>query len=153
MKNILKRILKLFLPVFPNSMRIKALRLSGYRVGSDVYVSGDLKISDITGRSKNVIIGDRVSIGPGVIIITDSSANNSNLTKVYPLISGIVKIEDDCWISAGVIILPNVKIGKCSIIAAGAVVVSDVPSFSIYGGIPAKLIKNIDDKFTNENDT
>ncbi len=153
MKNILKRILKLFLPVFPNSMRIKALRLSGYSVGSDVYVSGDLKISDITSRSKNVIIGDRVSIGPGVVIITDSSANNSNLTKVYPLISGIVKIEDDCWISAGVIILPNVKIGKCSIIAAGAVVVSDVPSFSIYGGIPAKLIKNIDDKFTNENDT
>ena len=86
MKNILKRIMKLLLPVFPNRMRIKALRLSGYGVGSDVYISGDLRISDITCRRKNVIIGDRVSIGPGVIIVTDSSANNSILTKVYPLI-------------------------------------------------------------------
>jgi len=153
MKNILKRIMKLLLPVFPNRMRIKALRLSGYGVGSDVYISGDLRISDITCRRKNVIIGDRVSIGPGVIIVTDSSANNSILTKVYPLISGIVHIDEDCWISAGVIILPNVKIGKCSIIAAGAVVTKDVPPFSIYGGIPAKLIKKIEGRLTNENDS
>ncbi|HOM66359.1 MAG TPA: acyltransferase [Ignavibacteriales bacterium] len=125
-------------------MRIRTLRLAGYIVGSDVYISGDIKISDITSRRGNVIIGDRVSIGPGVIIVTDSSANNSKLTKIYPLISGTVQIEEDSWISAGVIILPNVKIGRCSIIAAGSIVINDVPPFSLYGGIPAKLIKKID---------
>ncbi len=144
MRNMLKHILKFMLPFFPNKMRIRTLRLAGYIVGSDVYISGDIKISDITSRRGNVIIGDRVSIGPGVIIVTDSSANNSKLTKIYPLISGTVQIEEDSWISAGVIILPNVKIGRCSIIAAGSIVINDVPPFSLYGGIPAKLIKKID---------
>ena len=144
MRNMLKHILKFMLLFFPNKMRIRTLRLAGYIVGSDVYISGDIKISDITSRRGNVIIGDRVSIGPGVIIVTDSSANNSKLTKIYPLISGTVQIEEDSWISAGVIILPNVKIGRCSIIAAGSIVINDVPPFSLYGGIPAKLIKKID---------
>lgn len=141
MKALFKKMLKIFYPYFPNKMRVELLRLCGYIVGSHVYISPDLKISDIGIRSKNLVIGNRVSIGPGVIIITDSSANYSKLTRIYPLISGIVVLEDDCWVSAGVIVLPNVKIGRCSIIAAGAVVTEDVPPFSVYGGIPAKRIK------------
>jgi acetyltransferase-like isoleucine patch superfamily enzyme len=51
-------------------------------------------------------------------------------------------IGDDVWIGYGSIILSGVKIGQGSIISAGSVVTSDVEPFSIYGGVPAKKIKN-----------
>ncbi len=53
-----------------------------------------------------------------------------------------VTIEDDVWIGSRVIILPGIKIGKGSIIGAGAVVTKDVPEYSIVGGVPAKLIRS-----------
>ena len=58
-------------------------------------------------------------------------------------------IEDDVWVGYGTIILSGVKIGQGSIIAAGSVVTSDVQSFSIYGGVPAKKIRN---RFENDSD-
>lgn len=52
-----------------------------------------------------------------------------------------VVIGNDVWIGANVIILPGVKIGDGAVIAAGAVVNKDVPSYAIVGGVPAKVIK------------
>ncbi len=56
-------------------------------------------------------------------------------------------IEDDVWIGLGSIILSGVKIGQGSIIAAGSIVTKDVEPFSIYGGNPAKKIR---DRFDSE---
>lgn len=50
-------------------------------------------------------------------------------------------IEDDVWIGTNAVILPGIKVGKGSIIAAGAVVTKDIAPFDIVGGIPAKHIK------------
>jgi acetyltransferase-like isoleucine patch superfamily enzyme len=58
-------------------------------------------------------------------------------------------IEDDVWIGLGSIILSGVHIEQGSIIAAGSVVTTNVESFSIYAGIPAKKIRN---RFKNEED-
>mgnify|MGYP006159796079 CR=1 FL=1 len=54
---------------------------------------------------------------------------------------GSISIGDDCWIGANSVILKNVKIGNKSIVAAGSVVTKDIPDFSVYGGVPASLIK------------
>lgn len=52
-----------------------------------------------------------------------------------------VKIGNDVWIGTNVTILPGVNIGDGAIIAAGAVVINDIPPYSIVGGVPAKMIK------------
>ena len=54
----------------------------------------------------------------------------------------IVKIGNDVWIGANVTILDGVKIGNGAIIGANSLVSKDVKSFSVVGGVPAKLIKN-----------
>ena len=53
-------------------------------------------------------------------------------------------IEDDVWLGAGAIITDGVHIGKGAVIAAGAVVTKDVPAHAVVGGVPAKIIKEID---------
>jgi acetyltransferase-like isoleucine patch superfamily enzyme len=57
-----------------------------------------------------------------------------------------VTIEDDSWIGCNAIILKGVTIGRGSIIAAGSVVTSSVPPFSIVAGNPATVIKQLDKK-------
>jgi len=52
-----------------------------------------------------------------------------------------VVIEDDVWVGTDVVILKGVRVGRGSIIAAGAVVNKNVLPYSIVGGVPAKLIK------------
>ena len=53
----------------------------------------------------------------------------------------VVQIGNDVWIGCNVVITDGIKIGNGAIIAAGAVVTSDVPDFAIVGGVPAKIIK------------
>ena len=54
-----------------------------------------------------------------------------------------IRIEDDCWIGAGVIILPNVTIGRGSTVGAGSVVTKSIPPYSVALGTPAKVIKTL----------
>ena len=90
-----------------------------------------------------IFIGNNVMMGPDVMIITQNHKHD-DITK--PMLEqgferAPVIIEDDVWIGTRVIILPGVKIGRSSIIGAGAVVTKDIPPFSIAGGNPAKVIK------------
>jgi len=65
------------------------------------------------------------------------------LTEIIEPIKGFVFLEDDCWIGAGTIILPNVIIGKGALIGAGSVVTKNVEPYSVVAGVPAKLIRKI----------
>jgi acetyltransferase-like isoleucine patch superfamily enzyme len=53
-----------------------------------------------------------------------------------------VVIEDDCWLGAGVIVIDGVRIGRGSVVAAGAVVTRDVEPYSIMAGVPARRISS-----------
>ena len=55
-------------------------------------------------------------------------------------------IGNNVWIGSGANILPGVSIGDNSIIGAGSIVIKDIPANSVAVGIPAKVIKNLDDK-------
>jgi acetyltransferase-like isoleucine patch superfamily enzyme len=52
-----------------------------------------------------------------------------------------IVIEDDVWIGHGVIMLSPACIGRGAIVAAGSVVTSDIPSYAIFAGVPARLIR------------
>lgn len=105
---------------------------------------GDRSGIGINSRiSGSCSIGSDVMMGPECMIFTtnheydslDIPMNQQGNQKEQP-----VQILDDVWIGARVIILPGVTIGKGAIIAAGAVVTKDVPSFAIVGGVPARVI-------------
>jgi acetyltransferase-like isoleucine patch superfamily enzyme len=55
-----------------------------------------------------------------------------------------ITVEDDVWIGAGAVITDGVTVGRGAVIAAGAVVTKDVPAHTVVGGIPARVIKEID---------
>ena len=119
------------------------------KIGDCTY--GNLNILDYNDGCK-LEIGSYCSIANDVVFVMGGN-HRADTISTYPFRSmfvggitsyskGDIIIEDDVWVGYGVIILSNVKIGRGAIIAAGAVVTKDVPPYTIYGGNPAKFIKN-----------
>jgi acetyltransferase-like isoleucine patch superfamily enzyme len=92
-------------------------------------------------------IGDNVSIAhSSSILSTNHTWNDVTVPIKYNKETfGKVTIENDVWIGCGCRVLAGVTVHQRSVIAAGAVVTSTIKSNSIYGGIPAKLIKKINE--------
>lgn len=88
-----------------------------------------------------VKIGSGCSISHNVRIYTGSYDPDSNLVDRKSSKKGSVTIGDYVWIGANVFINPGISIGDNSIIGANSVVTKDVPANSIFGGVPAKLIR------------
>lgn len=93
-----------------------------------------------------VTIGDRVYTSPLTqIIAVNHIFDEPNKPFVDQGITAQgIAIEDDVWIGSGAIITDGVHIGKGAVVAAGAVVLKDVPAHTVVGGIPAKVLRNID---------
>lgn len=137
---------KLLAQFFPyNRIRIYGIKLCGFKVGKDVYIGQDLIVASIISENScNLIIGDRVAIGPRVTILLSSDANWSNLMNKIEPIKGEVVLENDCWIGAGAIIMPNVTIGNSAIVGSGAVVTKNVDPLTVVVGVPARMHKKIE---------
>jgi acetyltransferase-like isoleucine patch superfamily enzyme len=113
-------------------------------IGADTYIG---MFSIINGFARQLTIGRRVSIAQQVNIMTDSGPNASlALQRIYPIENGAITIGDDCWIGAGVVILPGVTLGSFCIVAVNSCVKESFPSYSIIGGNPAKLIRRLSDE-------
>jgi len=142
---IKKRLLKLLLRFVPGLMfRARVLRWCGYTVGSPVAIGEDLIIVDTQHQKPMVQIGDRVGIAQRVTLVTASGVPFAKIRPILGSIVGPIVIEDDVWIGAGVIILPNITIGQGAVVGAGAVVTKDVPPWTIVAGVPARPLKRID---------
>lgn len=92
-----------------------------------------------------IYIGENSTLAYGVTILTTADPNGpkNKLSELYPAISEPVVIGDDCWIGARALILPGVKIGNRSVVAAGSIVTKDVPEESLVAGIPAVVKKKL----------
>ena len=112
------------------------------RVGRNVFVNHACEFMDRGG----ITIGDDVLIGPKVNLVTvnhplDPARRHS--TWCAP-----ISIRRGAWLGAAVSVMPGVTIGENAVVAANAVVSRDVPDNTVVGGIPARVIKNVDQKRT-----
>jgi len=143
-RTFVKKTFKSIASIFPmNSVRVMSLRACNYNVGDDVYIGERLIIVDKLADKNCLDIGNRVSVAPGVILVTSSDPNHSKIAPYVKCIRGKIVINDDAWIGAGTIILPNITIGMGSVVAAGAVVTKSVEPYSIVAGVPAKKIGEV----------
>lgn len=111
------------------------------QVGHHSYVGMNTLIE---GYGESVTIGAHVSIAPNVHIMSSSGPNASqNLQRVFPITSGPVNVGDHCWIGAGAVIMPGVTLGKCCIVAVNSFVNKSFPDFTVIGGAPAKVIREL----------
>ncbi len=114
---------------------------SGIRIGRDSLI-GEYCV--IRGQG-GVTIGDRVYTSPFTqLLAVNHVFDDPNRPFIEQGITaeGIV-IEDDCWLGAGAVITDGVRVGRGSIVAAGAVVTKDVAPNSIVAGVPAKFIRAV----------
>jgi len=112
-------------------------------IGNNFTGNFNLTILDI----RPVHIGNNVMIGPNTMITTVGHPLSPAKRREHIAIADPVNIGDDVWIGGNATILPGVTIGNNVVVAAGAVVNRDVPDNCVVGGVPAKIIKKI------ENDT
>jgi len=146
-------------------MLIKSVRGSTPSYGLDCFFAenstliGDVKIGDevsvwyqavVRGDVNSIRIGNKVNIQDGVVIHatfeTASTHIGNNVSIGHNAIVHGCKINDNVLIGMGSIIMDHCEVGSNSIIAAGAVVTQNtiVPPGTIFAGVPAKKIKDID---------
>jgi tetrahydrodipicolinate N-acetyltransferase len=99
-------------------------------------------IGDGTMIDMNAVIGGRGTIGKNCHI----GAGAVVAGVIEPPSAKPVVIEDDVVVGANAVILEGVRVGKGSVVAAGAIVIDDVPENVVVAGVPARIIKTIDDK-------
>jgi len=142
-------------------LRTRLYRLAGLRIGAGTLIAGPVQFGmsgdprrnfTIGGRcflnsplfvdaAGPVTLGDGVSIGHHVVIVTASHAVGSAEFRAGDVQALPVRVEDGAWIAAGVTLLPGVTVGAGAVVAAGAVVTKDVLPNTLVGGVPAKLIR------------
>lgn len=108
-------------------------------VGENFYANFDCTILDVC----KVIIGKNCLLAPKVCIFTATHPLEADIRSTFLEYAKPVTIGDDVWIGGGAVINPGVTIGDRVVIASGSVVTKDVPSDTVYGGNPAKLIKKL----------
>jgi galactoside O-acetyltransferase len=107
--------------------------------GRGIYANFNLTLID----DGNIYIGNRVLIGPNVVIATANHPLNPDLRRYEFQYNRDVHIGDNAWIGAGAIILPGVNIGKNSVIGAGSVVTRDIPENVLAVGNPCRVVREI----------
>lgn len=128
----------------------------GFGLYSQLYASGNggdkIIIGNNTSFNTNVMInadcggfieiGDNCLIGPNVVLRTSNHVFSDRNVPIREQghTPGRIIIRDDVWIGANVVLLPDVSVGRGSIIGAGSVVTKNVDDYAIVAGVPAKQI-------------
>lgn len=109
-------------------------------IGKNVFINMGCKFQDQGG----IFIGDGALIGHNVVLATLNHAMAPDNRGT--MIPKAIHIGKNVWIGSNATILPGVTLGDGSIVAAGAVVTKNVPENTVVGGVPARVLRHIDDK-------
>ena len=121
----------IFIPFHTNFGRFISL-------GRKVFINHGCTFLDLGG----ITIEDEVLIGPKVNVVSEGHPLDPKGRRVLDLKP--VLIKRNAWIGAAATILPGVTVGENAVVAAGALVTRDVPANTVVGGVPAKIIREID---------
>jgi acetyltransferase-like isoleucine patch superfamily enzyme len=155
----LNNLIFLIIELLPSFLRVIFFKIALKRLGSNSLI--DYKT--YFRYPSKISIGDNVAINRGCEFYTSFLVKGGEITlgnnvvlspnvRIYAIghdpkterlegVAGPVVIEDDVWIAANSVLLPNVRVGRGSVVGAGSVVTKDIPPNSIAVGIPAKVIK------------
>ena len=111
-------------------------------IGDAFYANFNLVLVD----DIDIYIGHHVMIAPNVTITATGHPVHPELRKNGTQFSIPVRIEDDVWIGANVVILPGVTIGKNSVIGAGSVVTKNIPENVVAVGNPCRVLREITER-------
>ncbi|HEX9907274.1 MAG TPA: acyltransferase [Thermoplasmata archaeon] len=125
-----------------SSITVGLQRLRGVKIGNEVYIGQGVIFDEI--YPKEISIGNNVSIGMRSMIFAHSNPTRSFelKSKFYPRVVKPVVIKSGAWIAPGSIILAGVTLNENCVVSAGSVVASDVDSYTVGPGNPARPIRN-----------
>lgn len=109
-------------------------------IGKDVFINSGCHFQDQGG----IEIGDGALIGHNVVLATinhDLNPKENRKNHYAP-----IRIGAHVWIGSNATVLPGVTIGDYAVVAAGAVVTRDVPAMTVVGGVPAGVLRTIQEE-------
>ncbi|WHY63341.1 2,3,4,5-tetrahydropyridine-2,6-dicarboxylate N-acetyltransferase [Cytobacillus firmus] len=111
-----------------------------------IMMGASINIGSVIGEGTmidmNVVLGGRATVGKNCHI----GAGTVLAGVIEPPSAKPVVVEDDVVIGANAVVLEGVTVGKGAVVAAGAIVIDDVPPYTVVAGTPARVIKEIDEK-------
>jgi acetyltransferase-like isoleucine patch superfamily enzyme len=125
-------------------VRLALYRMMGISIGRNVFVGLDTWLDD--QFPELIRVEDDVTISFRVTVVVHDDARRMDRTTpgagdgtVAPVI-----LERGCYLGAGALILPGVRVGERAVVGAGAVVTRDVPAGKVVVGVPAHVVKDVD---------
>lgn len=109
--------------------------------GDGVYANFGLTCVDDT----HIYVGSHTLFGPNVVLATAGHPMMPELRKHGIQYNMPIHIGENCWLGAGVIVVPGVTIGDNVVIGASSVVTKDIPSNSVAMGTPCRVVRKIND--------
>ena len=107
--------------------------------GKNVYANFGLTLVDDT----HIYVGDGTMFGPNCVIATAGHPIDAELRERQLQYNIPVHIGKNCWLGAGVIVMPGVTIGDNTVIGAGSVVTKDIPSGVVAVGNPCRVLREV----------
>lgn len=137
-----------------NTKNIKARIEPGAIIRDQVEIGDNAVIMMGAVINIGAVIGEGTMIDMGAILGGRATVGKNCHIGAGTVLAGVIEppsakpviVEDDVLIGANAVVLEGVTIGKGAIVAAGAVVIDDIPPYTVVGGTPARKLKDIDEK-------
>lgn len=110
--------------------------------GKNIYANFNLTLVDDT----HIYVGDYTMFGPNVTVATAGHPVDPALRKQGYQYNAPVRIGKNCWIGAGVIIVPGITIGDNVVVGAGSVVTKDLPDNVVAVGNPCRVLREVNER-------
>jgi acetyltransferase-like isoleucine patch superfamily enzyme len=115
--------------------------LAGLQIGEDCFL-GDECLLDL---AEGITLERQVTLAERVLVLTHTNVgyHDHPLQAHFPAMAAPVVIEQGSFVGASATLLPGIRIGARSFVAAGSVVTADVPSGALVAGVPARVVRKV----------